>query len=475
MCVSLVLLLLQCVLFIQRFRAGRIPFPFRMPALRTDPTIFSNLGADDPNTGSKVFTLGRNPHIMFPSNFHFCMMPKETKFAKSTASTLDGAGPSVSTPRTAWTLPKPNALNANALQPNSKLNLHVRKQAFLQSISDPAQRTHSESPMEISLGPLGLCPGGIVVPKPLPTRRIRAPLAVQEECSEMESELDELQLSTHQIEGRKLTLMPYLPPIKQPKISDSIVFKNRFTKIQQNKQIDSCFVKENDYFNNKEKMEETSISLSTCHRDKISTLPIKKTFFKFFKNITQNHRKSVVLEQKVRVRLSLLMIFRLLFFVIHLILAVFLISVDIAVYFLVDHIYTSNLHSSDQSGCHLASFETTSSTIQLSSSMYPPMTAVSSAPSKFIPSTSYLGIAKEHCSHLLDRSDSLKTDSQDALLAGTVQVLFRGRFVRVPYEVHARGLQQCLHTAVQPGTTPLLVLLLAILYVAVFFGIVGKL
>lgn len=150
-------------------------------------------------------------------------------------------------------------------------------------------------------------------------------------------------------------------------------------------------------------------------------------------------------------------------------------SADIALYFLVDHIYTSNLHSIDQSECHLASFATSSSTIPFSSSMYPSMKAISNAPSKIISSTSYIGIANERCSHLLDRLDSSTTDSQDALLAGTVQVIFRGRFVRVPYEMHALGLQQCLHTTVQPGTTPLLVLLLAILYVAVFVGIVGKL
>ena len=281
MCVCLLLLLLQCVLFIRRFRACRIPLPFRMPALRTDPTIFSNLGADNPSsTRSKVFTLGRNPHIMFPSNFHFCMVSKEIKFAKSKASTLDS--PSASTSRTAWTLPKSNALNANALQINS--NLHVRKQAFLQSISDPAQRTYNESPMDISLGPLGLCPGDIVVPKLSPTVQICAPLAVQEECSEMDSDLDELHMPTHQIAESKLTLIPYLPPIKQPNInnSTSIVIKNRFTKNQQNNQIDSFFDKENDHFYNKEKMEEFYISLSTCHKDKVSTLPIKKTLFKFF-------------------------------------------------------------------------------------------------------------------------------------------------------------------------------------------------
>ena len=130
MCVSLLLLLFQCVIFIRRFRTGRIPLNFCMPALRADPTIFSNLGADDPNTRSNVFTLGRSPHIMFPSNFHFC------KVAKSTANTLDRTGPAASNSRTTWTLPKPNALNLNSQQ--TKNNLHVRKQAFLQSISDPA-------------------------------------------------------------------------------------------------------------------------------------------------------------------------------------------------------------------------------------------------------------------------------------------------------------------------------------------------
>lgn len=468
MCLSLVLLILQVIWFIERFRAGKVPLPRRGKALCSDPTILSNLasGGERP----EIFTLSRNPHLMFPSNFHFRTSSRASAKTESLLRNVNRAVesschlevPCASTSRTTSTLPQ--IINGVPVP------VPARKQAFLQSISDPAQRMLGDSPTVISLGPLRLGFGGHVLPDPLPADRVRAPLAVQE-STVLDSENDELR-EQHML-TRKLTLVPYLPPIhvdelKSKKEDEILMFENKFTKNYNEEHTDSRYVKGHS-LKSKDNME-ASMSLNNCYKDKTnSSFSIKREILKFLKSKPKRERKESS-KKNVRTRLSLLMVCRLLFFVVHLLLAVVIITSDVGLYFLVDRIYTSNSYTINQSKCHTAA-STTTNPLSISNPHASLITKYFS--DRTTPSSVRIdsSTAAEDCSHNLAYDTRA---SPDALLAGTVEVIFRGRFVRVPYEVHARALRECLQAAVPPGTTPLIVALVITSYAIVFMGIVGN-
>ena len=525
-CVALVLVLLQCVLFIRNFRAGRISLP-NSPLCTPPPTIISNANA--------------------------LLSPPQPHLVWSTSSSAGAAGA--------------GGKSASLSRAHIKFRVSTTRHVYLKSISNPFpcptapdDGEHAGTEVEINIAPLQLqnalgpsvshgmdqcgfidgehdgleesvmregtpnrlrrqegsehsCVGRSTKPKKRPPEFTRAPLAIPEETA---AAVDASEREPFcRPSPSTSTLGSYLPPIPY---SNGPHNRDRALAADMQSSETCCFRFPCCRLCRKTPARSKHVSASASSNP---VQPAKKEKLKSKKP----KRVLTAREHRLRVRLSLCVLGRLLLFTLHVLLTASLLAGDLGLHYVLSSLHAHNrlaLRSSSAddagsggvAGCTGAGAGAL--TVNSNPSPTEEMRAVESldyihpswtdawAQSQMKTSASpsaatqpgnkdreHQNRFRAHASKTQKHTLYLNPESQRALssnrqkgsdeaargtattlVEGHVELVLLGRRVRIPFAIglHVRD---CLRNPFAPGTTPLLIGVVAIAYAIVLIGIFG--
>ena len=426
MCVGIILLIIECIWFMHRFKSGKFEIP---------PEIQANSAANQPlaeltaqpshspryifqkpafqfqaqNRAQQIWSTGSHYNFMFPSFLHFKRVPPP----HATTALTDSSTP--------ITLPKPTKISSS------------KRPVLLQAISEPHQRTNlsdtDTSPIEVNIAPLQIGHKGLITNAQLaypeigdPEFAISAPLAEEEETAYLGSELKkaEREPSCVREHARPQNIVAYSPPL----VLDAKKWKNELA-------IDASPImkKEND----------KKAASGSAHDSK---------FTKKDKKIKKSHQKLKTYEGRLGVRALLVVVCRLLFFLCHALFALLLVVADVGLYQLMSYYHNKNLEEIQRSDSLLCS--TPSYEYQSSKTL-----------------TSYSSSSAELFSQSDTKCHSLHPPP---VISGGLEVQVIGREVKVPFEMHLQT-RGCLSAPGAPASTPFVVGIVVLSYAVIFLGI----
>ena len=425
MCVALVILVIECIWFIYRFKNGKLVLPSSGPITDSQTSEFpfqsehasphqfqqsiTHLEIQMQDCEQRVWSTRHHYNLIFPSFLHFKSIHPRLNNASDALSTTK-----LTTSSTASTLLK------------STSRPYTKRPVLLQAISEPHQRTYLSdsdiSPIEVNIAPLCISNNGLITNAPLllpelcePEFAISAPLAEEEEITELGSEIKEVNKEPSLVHSRPLNILPYSPPL---------IINSKIKKYEEVIMPAPIINK------SKSSFESSTGPDKLCSSKSTKKTKLEKTY-----------------ESKVEMRTSITIVCRLCFFLFHALFALLLIVGDIVLYSLMSYYYNINLDEIQRSDTVFCPILSSTRTTSYSSSFgTQPTTKVSSSechkdPNNFPP-----------------------------LIEGGVEVKVIGREVRVPFELHIQT-RKCLAAPDHPESTPIIIGIIVLSYALILFGI----